>query len=165
MPNKARHATPTTLRLRLHSVAAHAGGVSQFGGSGLSADHKPIELDFTKKETEAGWQAIIDNAALRLAPLWFSWLGWVLALSAIAYLKDRSGSLVLQGIFLFSVGVLWFYFQAYFARLSFRNWPGLGRERVARLFSIIMSACLAVAAWWRAIEAASIIAANQTGSG
>ena len=25
LPNKARHATPTALRLRLHSVAAHAG--------------------------------------------------------------------------------------------------------------------------------------------
>ena len=29
--NKARHATPTTLRLRLHSVGAHAASVSRPG--------------------------------------------------------------------------------------------------------------------------------------
>ena len=51
-----------------------------------------IEIDLRRRETEAGWNRVIDTFALEATPKWFEWLGWVLVIAAFQYLADQSGS-------------------------------------------------------------------------
>ena len=73
-----------------------------------------IPVDLNKKETEAGWQQIIDDFALKATPVWFSWVGWLFALSGLQYLYAKGKGILLALLIGFSIGALWIYFQAFF---------------------------------------------------
>jgi hypothetical protein len=51
------------------------------------SDEEKIEIDFRRKEIEAGWIRIVDKFGPKGAPVWFSWLSRVLALGAFEYGK------------------------------------------------------------------------------
>ena len=49
-------------------------------------DEHEVIVDLRRQETEAGWHGPIDRTALKAAPLWFEWLGWVAVLAGLKYL-------------------------------------------------------------------------------
>ena len=87
------------------------------------SDEEKIEIDLRRKETEAGWIRILDNFGLKGAPVWFSWLSWVLALGAFDYILKKTGSIVVFVVIVISTGMLWFYFRGSFIASTSRGFP------------------------------------------
>jgi hypothetical protein len=119
-----------------------------------------IEIDFRRRETEPGWQRIMDRFALAAAPKWFEWLEWILVLAAFQYLADKDGGGLARLVPAVSVLLLWFYFNAFFFRLEFRGLPLVRSGRVERIVSIILSGVLAPAFWLAAKTIADIVATH-----
>lgn len=119
-----------------------------------------IVVDLREKRTEAGWQAWIDRTALRAAPLWFEWLGWIAALAALEYLRKKSGSRVVTGITVVSILLLWYYFNGFFFRFSVRGFPAVKPVRVERAISILLAGVTSYVVWRFATSVAEIVAAN-----
>ena len=67
-------------------------------------------IDLSAKKSESDWayggQVFFES----LAKLWFTWLGWILAIGAIAALEAKTGSLALDIIKEISYLILSFYF-------------------------------------------------------
>lgn len=126
------------------------------------SDEEKIEIDLRRRETEAGWNKIWDKFGLKGAPVWFSWLSWVLALGAFQYLFLKSKSIVVLVIIAISYSMLWFYFQAFFYRIDFKGIP-LITERRQQIASLILSGFLAWLFWRLATTIALEIAALQQG--
>ncbi|HBO96488.1 MAG TPA: hypothetical protein DD648_00340 [Candidatus Omnitrophica bacterium] len=120
-----------------------------------------IPVDLNKKETEAGWQQIIDDFALKATPVWFSWVGWLFALSGLQYLYAKGKGILLALLIGFSIGALWIYFQAFFYRIEFRNLPFIRNKKIERTLSLIFSGVLAYVFWRSALIIARIIAENK----
>jgi hypothetical protein len=110
-------------------------------------DDQLIEIDFSRKETEAGWIRILDNLGKNAAPVWFNWLAWILIIAAFQYLFHKSRTIVLVPILVISVGLFWLHLQAFFYRLRFRNWPILRHWDSSRVPSMLVSAFLAWGCW------------------
>lgn len=122
-------------------------------------DHETV-VDLKRQKSEAGWQEFIDRTALKAAPLWFDWLGWVAALAGLRYLQAKSQS---QGIGLItgvSVLLLWYYFNAFFFSFKFRGLPGVRSPRLERILSLLASGIVALITFLFATEVSNIIAAN-----
>ncbi len=98
-----------------------------------------IEIDLRRRETEAGWQGVIDRFALSATPRWFEWLGWVLILAAFDFVAAKSGSRGARLIPAASVGFLWLCFNAFFFRIHFKGWPWVSSARFERAISLILS--------------------------
>jgi len=75
---------------------------------------QPVEVDFRRRETEPGWQRILDRFGLAAAPTWFNWLEWILVLGAFEYIGEKSGSRLARLIPPISIGLLWLYFNGFF---------------------------------------------------
>lgn len=120
-----------------------------------------IEIDFSRKETEAGWIRILDNLGKHATPVWFNWLTWILIIGAFQYLFHRSRSIALVLVLGISVGLLWLYLQAFFYRLRFKNLLILRRWDRSRLPSLIVSGLLALGSWQLAVWIATMVARNQ----
>lgn len=121
---------------------------------------KPIERDLRHRETEAGWQQVIDGFALEATPRWFEWLGWVLVLAAFQYLADQGGSRLVRMVPALSVGLLWLYFNAFFFRLQIKGWPLVQSARTERALSIVLSGSLSMACWFAVRSVATVVAAH-----
>jgi hypothetical protein len=124
------------------------------------SDEEKIEIDFRRMETEAGWARIWDKFGLKGAPVWFSWLSWILALGAFRYLFLKTGSIVVFVVIGISYGMLWFYFWGFFYRLDFKGIP-LVTERRQQVASLLISGVTAWLFWWLATTIALEIAALQ----
>jgi len=85
------------------------------------SDEEKTEIDFRRKETEAGWFRIQDKFGLKGAPVWFSWLSWVLALGAFQYLFLKTRSIAVGVVIAISNGMLWAYFWGFFYRFDFKG--------------------------------------------
>lgn len=120
-----------------------------------------IEFDLSRRETEAGWIRIVDNFALKGTPVWFSWIGWLLALSALQFLYDKSKNLVVGFTVAVSVGMLWIYFQAFFFRIKFKGLPLIKNEKIAEFISIAVSSIIAYVFWSISIRIVKIVIKNQ----
>jgi hypothetical protein len=105
-------------------------------------EEKPVEIDFRRRETEAGWQRILDRLGLRAAPVWFEWLEWILVLGALHYIGEKSGSPLVRLIPGISVGLLWFYLNGFFFRMKFKGVvpgaPGSSLSGVALLLLLLL---------------------------
>jgi uncharacterized membrane protein YjjB (DUF3815 family) len=95
------------------------------------------------------------------APVWFSWVSWVLALGAFHYLSLKTSSIVVAVIIGISYGMLWFYFNAFFYRFDFKGIPLVCTERRQQIASLLLSGVLAWLFWWLATTIALEIAALQ----
>src|SRR5437762_602461 len=113
-------------------------------------EEKSIEVDFRLRETEAGWQRILDRFGLAAAPRWFEWLEWILVLGAFQYLGEKSGSPLAKLIPGISVGLLWFYFNGFFFRIEFKGWFRIKSPIAERFVSIAVSGILATCFWFAA---------------
>lgn len=127
----------------------------------MSDNGKKIEIDLQRKETEAGWIAIIDRFSLQATPRWFNWVAWLFALGAIHFLHDRSPSIITGAILGISYLLLFSYFFAFFCRYEIRGIPFLTNPKLARLVSLVISGILAFSAWQAAIFIAREIARFQ----
>ena len=83
---------------------------------------QPVEVDFRRRETEPGWQRILDRFGLAAAPTWFNWLEWILVLGAFEYIGEKSGSRLARLIPPISIGLLWLYFNGFFFHMEFKGW-------------------------------------------
>ena len=119
---------------------------------------KRIEVDLRHRETEAGWQRVIDRFALEAAPKWFEWLGWVLVLSAFQFVADQSGRPVARLVPAACGAMLLLYFNAFFFRVQFKGWPGIKSQRAERAISVVLSGLLSTACWFAATFIARIVA-------
>jgi hypothetical protein len=100
-------------------------------------DQTRIEVDLRRKESEAGWQSLINGWALAVTPEWFEWLGWVLVLAAFDYLARQSGSWSVRLIPVLSVILLWLYFNATFFRFEVKGLPLIQSGNVERALSMV----------------------------
>jgi hypothetical protein len=119
-----------------------------------------IEIDLRRRETEAGWNHVIDTFALEATPKWFEWLGWVLVIAAFQYLADQSGSQAIHLIVGLSVVLLWLYFNAFFFQLRFKGLPLVRSVSVESAMSIVISGLLAASCFFAAKWAARVLAAH-----
>lgn len=124
------------------------------------SDEEKIEIDFRRKETEAGWTRVVDKFGLKGAPVWFSWLSWILALGAFRYLFLKTGSTVVGVVIAISSGMLWAYFWGFFYRFDFKGIL-LVTERRQQIASLLLSGVIAWLFWWLATTIALEIAALQ----
>jgi hypothetical protein len=80
---------------------------------------RKINLFATKSESE--WAYTAQSFFEKLAPLWFTWLGWIFALGGVSFLAEKTGSTALSVIGVASYSILYMYFLYFFA--SFRIEP------------------------------------------
>ena len=102
----------------------------------------------------------IDRFALQAAPIWFTWLEWVLVLGAFDYLAAKSGSWLTRVAAAVTLGLLWMYFNSFFRRLHCKRWFGIHKPGGERAISSIASAVVAACFWFAAQGIAETIAAN-----
>ncbi len=121
-------------------------------------DRSRVEIDLRHRETEAGWQHVIDAFALAAVPKWFEWLGWVLVLSAFQFVANESAHPAARVIPRVCGALLFLYFNAFFFRLHFKGWPGITSPRVERTVSIVVSGALSAACWASATFIARLVA-------
>ena len=119
-----------------------------------------IEVDLRRRETEAGWNRVIDTFALEATPKWFEWLGWVLVIAAFQYLADQSGSRAIYFLLALSFVLLWLYFNAFFFRLRFKGLPLVRSAPVEHAASILISGAFSASCFFAAKWAARVLAAH-----
>lgn len=123
-----------------------------------------IEVDFSRKETEAGWIEVVDRFGLNAAPVWFTWIGWIFALGALQFFFEKSRSVSLAAVIGVSYFLLWLYFWGFFFRFRFKGLPFSRRPAFAKFFSILISSALAILFWRAAILFSAEIAKFQQGA-
>jgi len=123
-------------------------------------DQSAIEVDFRRRETEGGWSAGIDRLGLAAAPVWFTWLEWILILGGLEYLAGKSGAIFARLTAGVSIALLWFYFNGFFSRFHFKGWFRIQSPAIERILSITASSIIAAVFWWIAQSVAQTIAAN-----
>ena len=107
--------------------------------SGKDGDYRVIDLAAAKSEADWGkaWQAGIE----RTTEAWFSWLGWILATGAIAYLAKATDDPWLKTFEAISLLMLWMYFTSFFASLRIEPWTTRwvsSATRSSKVFLVIM---------------------------
>jgi len=106
-----------------------------------------IKIDFHLKDTELGWMERVDKYIIKIAPAWFSLLGWVLILGAMHFLHKQSESLILAGI----IGISWYLFIRYliaiFYRIEIVSFPFVKSPSKISFISNIISGVLAIVCW------------------
>jgi len=109
-------------------------------------DKPHIEVDLSRKKTEAGWLEAQDRFWLAFTPKLFEWLEWVAVLGALRFVQTKSGKAWLGSLVWFCTVAMLFYFMAFFYRFKFVGIPWLQSERAHRLVSLAVSGALAIAA-------------------
>ncbi|MCB4792052.1 MAG: hypothetical protein LHV68_09210 [Elusimicrobia bacterium] len=123
--------------------------------------NKRIIIDFGTKKTEQGWIEILDAFALDATAIWFDWIGWILAITALQYLFQKSNNLLIGIIIGISIALLFLYFNAFFFRIEFKNLIFLKHERIKKNVSLVVSGLLAFGFWRLSIYLIQIITKNQ----
>jgi hypothetical protein len=118
-------------------------------------------IDLKRDMTETERNRVIENFALKAAPTWFSWIGWLLAISGLNYLFKQSKSILIAIVYTISMYLLWEYFLAFFYRLEFRGLPFIKNKKRAMLASIVLSTFLAWGFWQMAQRIVWIVTTNK----
>jgi hypothetical protein len=99
-------------------------------------------IDLSEEKTEREHLEDFDNFMIEAAPKFFEWLGWVAALSAVAYLQLKQGSIALAVVYGIGIFLLFGYFNAFFYRMEFvfsREWSPKKKHLVSVLVSTILA--------------------------
>lgn len=131
------------------------------GLEALTDKTKEIEINFTKKATEAEWLKVADTFYLHVTPVWFSWLGWIFLLAGLEYICDHTESFAPNILRYLSYFLLIFYFFAVFARFNLKGIPLISNDGSARFVSIALTSFTASLAWFMASTIAREIAKFQ----
>ena len=127
----------------------------------MSEDDNKIEIDLQRKETEAGWITVIDRFGLKAAPIWFSWISWVLALGVLHFIYEKTNNIIILLFLILSYYLLWMYFSSFFFRIQIKGFPLIKSAGASRSISLILSGLLAGVAWVAATHVAQEIARFQ----
>lgn len=125
-------------------------------------EEQHIEIDFDRRETEAGWIRVWDNFGRKATPIWFNWIGWWLLLGVLQYLYQKSHSILIAIVIGISVMLLWIYFQAFFFCLRFKNVPVLKRIKNQLVISIILSGIMTFLFCKAALRIALVVLASHS---
>ncbi len=117
-----------------------------------------IDFDFSKKQPEEIWQFRFSLFSLRLAPLWFEWLKWVMMLAAIKVVATKSGSLMAAEMAVVSTLIMILYFAVFFQRIRIKGLAFLGSERWHGIVSTIPGIILGIGANQCALSLAEAVA-------
>lgn len=113
----------------------------------MEESENKIKVDFDLKDTELGWMERVDKCVIKIAPAWFSILGWVLILGAMHFLHKQSNSLILATI----IGISWYLFIRYliavFYRIEIVTFPFVKSPSKIAFISSIISGGLAIVCW------------------
>jgi hypothetical protein len=105
------------------------------------------KINLNAKKTEFEWQKTWDIFWIKITPLWFDWLQWILVLGVIGYLAQQTKNPALSIIYAFSYMAFYFYLQGIFYSLEFTGFPRIKTKRAQRVMSLILSGIIAFAAW------------------
>ena len=123
-----------------------------------------VVVDFGHRTSETEWTRILDKFAVNLAPLWFDWIGWILAIGALQYLLKNAPSFVLKiGLslmILVSSALLWQYTHAMCFRPVFTKIPFVRKfsAQTQYFVSLAISFLAALCAWYMARAIALVVA-------
>jgi hypothetical protein len=110
-----------------------------------SGDYRIINL--AAENTEAGWGRSAQAAFERAAAAWFTWIGWLTATGALAYLAERTGDPLFKVLAAVSLLAIWIYFQAFFGSLRIEPWTSRllsSKRRGSRILLLAVIALLSV---------------------
>lgn len=107
-----------------------------------------MKVNFKSKKTEEQWQASIDEFWIKVTPLWFDWLQWILVLGVISFLAKETDNKILIGVSGFSYLAFFFYLQSLFYSIEFKGFPIIQSKRGQRIISLIVSGVLSYAIWY-----------------
>jgi len=116
------------------------------------------QIDLQKERSEPEMQEVLDRFYLAATPKYFEWLGWVAALAAVTYLKNKHGGFALSAILTIGYVLLFSYFQAFFYRFELvvnKKWSA----RTRRWFSLGLSAILAFVTSYLVIKVLKVMSA------
>ena len=102
----------------------------------------------------------LDWFYITITPAWFSWLGWVAALSGLQFVAVKTHSAWARLAWNTSNFLIFTYFAALFGRLRIFGVPGIKSDKAIRFVSILVGGLLA---WLAAM--ASIKIAEAFGQG
>ncbi|MGO9569695.1 MAG: hypothetical protein ACLP5H_19360 [Desulfomonilaceae bacterium] len=101
-----------------------------------------VDIDFSRKVLQGWVDLLMFRLYLRLAPLLFEWLKWILMLATIKVVDIKSGSTMVH----FMVGIfslaLIFYFAAFFGRIRVKGLTFLKSEKWHTIVSVIIGMLL-----------------------
>jgi len=121
-----------------------------------------IKIDFSHKETEAGWLQLIDDFGRKAAPVWFNWIAWIFLLGLLEYLFKKSHSVIVGVTIGISYLLLLLYFQWFFCRIDFKNVPVLCRIQNKIFISVFLSVIMGFLFWKAAIQIAIVVSNYQS---
>lgn len=106
-----------------------------------------MEVNFKSKKTETQWQSSVDEFWLKVTPLWFDWLQWILVLGAISFLAKQTENRILIFVSGISRFALFFYLQSLFYSIEFKGFP-IKSRRWQRIISLVISGVLSYGIWY-----------------
>lgn len=100
---------------------------------------------WTVKKSEYEWVKTIDAFSLKVAPDWFDFVGKLLMLGALKYLKNQGNNWFVAAIYVLSLAFFYLYLQSLLYRFPFdRFLPGvlIKHNRFASIFSLAVAGLL-----------------------
>lgn len=100
----------------------------------------------TESEVAYAAQAFFES----FTPLWFNWLGWVLATGGLTYLSEITGSTTLKVLSEISFLLISFYFLYFFASIRIEPYDSWWRKQPSkskRFFCMLPGLFLSIALW------------------
>jgi hypothetical protein len=103
-------------------------------------------IDLTARKPEHEWGRAGQAAVERATAAWFTWIGWLLACGALAYLAAKTGSALVAVLAYISEVMIWFYFVTFIS--SIRIEPLMTRlvqsnTRTARVYMVLLGTVFA----------------------
>lgn len=100
-------------------------------------------IDFSKRNTESKWVDIVDNFSLKIAPIWFNYLSWILIIGVFQYLSEgqslQQQKNIINFIKITSIALLWLYTWAIFYKVEFVNFPLIKNKKIEIIISVLIS--------------------------
>ncbi len=104
-------------------------------------------IDVSAKKTESEWSIEAQKFFERITPLWFTWLGWIFAVGAMAYFAESSDSIALNILVGISYSLICLYAAFFVGSLKiepYYSWAN-GLKRWRKIFAFAPSFLIAVA--------------------
>jgi hypothetical protein len=106
-----------------------------------------MKINLRAKDTDLGWMKRFDRFYLSAAPHWFEWLGWVLILGVLEFLRCKSHSIILTVVLGLSWLFFWRYLVALLDPLEIAGIPWLSSRKAKIIASTLFSGFLAGAVY------------------
>lgn len=108
-------------------------------------------VNLSAKKTEDEWAYSAQAFFETFTPLWFKWVGWIIALGGISYLAEKTTSTPLKIIESISYILLGFYFLYFFASFRiepYHSWAKSKTSKTGRFFALLPALLFGLAMWW-----------------